>query len=411
ARAQAGDVRAFESLVEATQERSYALARRILRDDAGARDALQEAYLTAFRRLAELDDAGAFIAWLRRIVTTTALNARRGARTTWLPLDEESAPPVLDAEESRWSAAQQRGLSRALLTLSEDERRLCELHYHGGWTAERLARHAGVPPTTVRKRLQRLRDKLRKEIEMEERSLLGGAAPPADLPVRIAELLARPRLVDLPENPVGAVLAELRAVFHEYREVGLPEQIDLEAAARQLGGDAVYIDRAKLQRIEGERVLRYDLTLPLLLNVRWSGQPSRLLAAGKVYRQELESATHLEAFHQAELFALDVRGAFDVWTFAGRILAAVDQLFPRAEVRVTPTEYPMCRRAWSLDVLREGDWVEVLAWGEYADWVLTGIGADPVRHTGFGAGIGLERFAGLKYRIDDVRKLATAAIS
>ena len=390
---------------------SYALARRILRDEAETRDALQEAYLRAFRRLGELDDTGAFIPWLRRIVTTTALNARRGARPTWLPLDEQNAPPMLDADESRWTVAQQRGLARALLTLSEEERRLCELHYHGGWSVERLARHAGTSAVTVRKRLQRLRDKLRKEIEMEERSLLGNAAPPTDLPVRIAELLARPRLVDLPENPVAAVLAELRAAFSEHREIALPEQLDLDAAARQLGGDAVYIERTKLHRIGGERVLRYDLTLPLLLNVRCSEQPLRLVAAGKVYRQELESSTHLEAFHQAELFMLDARGALDVWAFAGRILAAVDRLFPRAEVRVTPTEYPMCKRAWSFDVLHEDRWVEVLAWGEYADWVLTGIGVDPLRHSGFGAGIGLERLAALKYGIDDVRKMATAAIA
>ena len=50
----------------------------------------------------------------------------------------------------------------------------------------------------------------------------------------------------------------------------------------------------------------------------------------------------------------------------------------------------------------------MLAWGEYADWVIRGLGADPERQTALGAGMGLERLAGLKYEIDDIRKLATA---
>ena len=122
------------------------------------------------------------------------------------------------------------------------------------------------------------------------------------------------------------------------------------------------------------------MTLPLLLNLSWRGFPLRLTASGKAYRREVESATHLEALHQLELFAIDERAQIEAWAFAGRIFDAVDRVLPQAELRVTPTEYPMCRRAWSLDVLREGAWVELLAWGEYADWVLKGLGADPDRH-------------------------------
>jgi len=153
------------------------------------------------------------------------------------------------------------------------------------------------------------------------------------------------------------------------------------------------------------------LTLPLLLNLSWRGFPLRLTASGKAYRREVESATHLEALHQLELFAIDERAQIEAWAFAGRIFDAVDRVLPQAELRVTPTEYPMCRRAWSLDVLREGAWVELLAWGEYADWVLKGLGADPDRHLALGAGVGLERLAALKYGIDDIRKMAGTSLA
>ena len=106
-------------------------------------------------------------------MVTSALNRRRRQRAQWVPLQEDTSPPLLDDEESRWTEDQQRLLSRALLTLIAEERRLCELHYHGGVGAERLATMLDAQPDTIRKRLQRIRDKLRKEIEMDERQTLG----------------------------------------------------------------------------------------------------------------------------------------------------------------------------------------------------------------------------------------------
>ena len=411
AAAAAGDLAAFARLVELTQAMAYAVALGVLRKPEDAQDAVQDAYVTAFKRLPELLTPDAFAGWLRRIVVATALNQRRRSRTTWVALTEPRSPPFLDEQEERWSEGQQRLLARALLTLSADERRICELHYHGGWSAERLARETRLQPAAMRKRLQRVRDKLRKEIEMDEQRTLSTHPTPKELPTKIAELLAQPRLVDIPENPVAVVATLLRAAFSGYSELELPEDIDLGLAQQRLGGDAVYIDRSKLQYIHADHVLRYDLTLPLLLNVRWQGAPLRLSASGKAYRLETVSATHLEAFHQLELFALDERANLDPWAFAGNILNAIDRVLPRAELRVTPTDYPMCHRAWSLDVLHAGDWCELLAWGEYADWVLRGIGADPERHAGVGAGVGLERLAALKYGIDDIRKMASTTLA
>jgi len=410
--ARAGQVAAFGRLVEATQEMAYAVALQVLREDSDARDAVQEAYLVAFRRLGELAEPEAFAGWMRRIVVTVSLNHRRRSRSAWVSLEEIPSPPVLDRDEERWTAAQQRLLARAVLTLSREERHLAERHYHGGWDAERLARSAGVDAPAMRKRLQRVRDKLRKEIEMDEKRALRSHPVPRDLPDDIVDLLARPRLMDLPDNPVGAIVSTLRGAFPAFSAADdVPEEIDLGEASRRLGGDAVYIDRSKLQRIDGDRVLRYDLTLPLLLTVRWSGAPLRLSAAGKCYRRESESATHLEAFHQLELFALDDRGETDAWDFTGRILDSIDRALPRSEVRMTPTDYPMCARAWSLDVRRDDEWIEVMAWGEYADWVLRGIGADPRRQIAMGAGFGLERIAALRYGIDDLRKMAAARVA
>ncbi len=111
--ARTGDLDAFATLVEATQAMAYAVAWRIVRSEADAQDIVQEAYLVAFRRLADVGEPEAFAGWLRRVVITTALNHRRRARPLWIPLEEPVAPPVLGAEEERWTRAQQRLLARA----------------------------------------------------------------------------------------------------------------------------------------------------------------------------------------------------------------------------------------------------------------------------------------------------------
>lgn len=203
ARAQRGDITAFARLVALTQAMAYAVALDILPRSLDARDAIQEAYVTAFKRLHELRTPAAFAGWLRRIVVATSLNLRRRHRGTWLSLEETSVP-VLDDEERSWNEEQQRRLARALLTLSARERQLCELHYHGHWSAERLAHSFGVEATTMRKRLQRIRDKLREEIEMEEQHRLSNHPVPLELPTKIAELLAQPRLMDIPEPNASA---------------------------------------------------------------------------------------------------------------------------------------------------------------------------------------------------------------
>ena len=81
---------------------------------------------------------------------------------------------------------------------------------------ERLARDARVEGAAMRKRLQRVRDKLRGEIEMDEQRMLQAQPTLQELPGKIVELLARPRLVDIPENPVAAVATLICGALPDY---------------------------------------------------------------------------------------------------------------------------------------------------------------------------------------------------
>jgi len=410
-RARAGDVESYGDLVRATQTMAYGVALGVLRDPGIAQDAVQQAYLRAFRRLGTLQDPAAFAGWLRRIVITVASNMRRARRFTLLQLDDIPEVPVLDEAETRWSDLQRHRLAAALLTLSPEDRQLCDRRYHGRWSTARLAVQAGVDEAAMRKRLQRVRDKLRKEIEVAEQRDISHDDIGHDLPAKVVELLARPRLTDLPENPVGRILDLLRGVYSDFKDQALPEVIDLARAQQTIASDAIYVGAHELHRIGDDRILRYDLTLPLLLTVRYTGEPLRIWAAGKAYRVCQADAMHLEAFHQAEVFWLDDRERLDPWQMTGRVLQSVDRVLPGRAVKVVPMDYPMCRQAWELEVEDDGQWVEALAWGVFTDRIVSHLGGDPARHIAVGVGYGLERVAMLRYGIDDARKIEVASVA
>lgn len=295
--------------------------------------------------------------------------------------------------------------------LSRDERRLCDRRYHGGWSTARLAADAGVDEPAMRKRLQRIRDRLRREMEMLERRAIDLHHLPGDMPAKILELLARPQLTDLPENPVAIVLEALRGVYDGFSEREFPEVVDWTEAERTIARDVVYVDARELHRIDDRRVLRYDLTLPLLMHVRYEGAPLRLFSSGKTYRACEPDATHLEAFHQAEVFCLDERRQLDKWQMMSLVLKSVEATMPGLPVRISPTSYAMCREAWDVDVEQHGRWWEVLAFGVFTDRVVAHVGADPATHTAIGVGYGLERLAMLRYGIDDIRKLDVSNVA
>src|ERR1700722_3159741 len=413
--ARAGDVAAYGKLVRATQAMSSAVALDVLREPAGAEDAVQEAYLRAYRSLRDLEDSAPFPGWLRRVVVTAALNLRRAHRMTLLSLDDVPNVPVLDETERHWSDVQRHRLAAALVRLNAEERRICDRRYHGGWSLDRLAKEAGIPETTMRKRLQRIRDRLRQFIETEELEMMKGRGVDpgaiADcLPDRIVELLASPRLTDIPENPVGRMLGQLREVYPEFSEQSLPEIVDV-AEAREITKEAMYVKPSELHHVDANKILRYDLTLPLLLAVRYEGRPIRAWSSGKTYRVCQPDATHLEAFHQFEVLWFDEREKLDPWHLTGRVLQSVDRALPGRAVKIMSVDYPMCSRAWELGVDEMGEWVEVLAWGVFTDRIVSRLGGDPKRHTALGAGYGLERFAMLRYGIDDIRKIDVARVA
>jgi len=408
--ARGGDLAAYGRLVGLTQEMVFAVCFRVLGDHAEALDAAQETYLRAFVRLTDLREAAALPGWLRRIAMTSARNIARKRRFAFIQTDEVPEIAVFDEIETTWSESQRQALANALLQLTPDDRRVCDRFYHGGWNLARLAADAQVTEAAMRKRLQRIRDQLRKDAEMSEQQNTGGASLPFNLPDRVVELLARPKLVDLPENPVGKMAEILKARYPGFQWLDVPEVVEVEKAREVLGAEAHPLPREHIHFVDEDRFLRYDTTLPLLIAAKNAGSPKRAAATGQVYRNQKPSPTHDQSFHQLELLIWDLSEKLDPWAFMGETLHVVADLLPGRNTMIEEVTFPGCKRAWKIAADVEGKWVTMLSWGIYSDAVVKHLGSDPRRHSAFGLGFGLERMAALHFGYDDIRKLASARV-
>jgi len=245
---------------------------------------------------------------------------------------------------------------------------------------------------------------------MSEQQNAKGELLPANLPAQIVELLARPKLVELPENPVGKIADLLKARYPGYRWIDVPEIVRVDEARAVLGTDSYHLPREHIHFIDSERFLRYDTTVPLLIAARNGASPMRVATTGQVYRNQTPGPTHDQSFHQLELLLMDTRDKLDPWPFMGQTLHVVSDLLPGRNTMIEPVTFPGCARAWEIAVDVHGNWVVVLSWGIYADAVVQYLGCDPKSHSAFGLGFGLERMAALHFGYDDIRKLAAARV-
>jgi RNA polymerase sigma-70 factor (ECF subfamily) len=165
-RAMRGDREAFGLLVNATSDRMYAIATRILRDVDLAEDALQSSLVTAWRELPRLRDPDRFEAWLRRLLVH-ACYAEARRRRQWagnvrvLPVDGPAGG------DEMLSVADRDALDRAFRRLTVEQRAVFVLHHHIGLPLVEIADTLGIPAGTARSRLHYATRLLRSAIEAD----------------------------------------------------------------------------------------------------------------------------------------------------------------------------------------------------------------------------------------------------
>lgn len=174
-RVAAGDQEAFHLLMRRHNQTLYRAARAILRDDAEAEDAVQEAYLRAYGAMGGFRDEAKLSTWLVRIVVNEALGRarrrRRGAEVIRLDGEPEEAPMTQSMPEQPDRGAERaetrRLLERRIDALPEAFRAVFVLRALEEMSVVETAAALEIPEATVRTRFFRARGLLREALARE----------------------------------------------------------------------------------------------------------------------------------------------------------------------------------------------------------------------------------------------------
>lgn len=184
---------------------------------------------------------------------------------------------------------------------------------------------------------------------------------------------------------------EIEDDFHNFQALNIPA--NHPARAMQ---DTFYVENGDVLRTHTSPIqIRYMLDK--------KEPPIRIIAPGRVYRVDSD-ATHSPMFHQAEGLWVE-----EGVTFADLKAVFTDfirRFFERddLQVRFRPSFFPFTEPSAEIDIMGEnGKWLEVGGCGMVHPNVLKNVNIDPEKYTGFAFGIGLDRFAMLRYNMNDLR--------
>ncbi len=171
---------------------------------------------------------------------------------------------------------------------------------------------------------------------------------------------------------------------------------------------------------EGHLVLRTHTSPVQVRAMEKLTPPFRVIAPGKVFRQETTDASHDHTFHQME--GMVVGKDISVGHLIGAMKTLLRGIFHRdVEIRLRPGYFPFVEPGFELDarcpfcsagcsVCGRTTWIELLPCGLVHPNVLRAGGIDPEEWSGFAFGLGLSRLVMLHYSIDDVRHLLSGDV-
>jgi phenylalanyl-tRNA synthetase alpha chain len=168
--------------------------------------------------------------------------------------------------------------------------------------------------------------------------------------------------------------------------------------------------------LEGGRLLRTHTSPVQVRGMEKLGPPLRMIAPGRVFRNESVDASHEHTFYQLEGMMIDCDVSVgNLIYFMKTLLTAI---FRRdVTVRLRPGFFPFVEPGFELDirclicggsgcpVCKQSGWVELLPCGLVNPHVLSMSGIDPKEWNGFAFGLGLTRLVMMRYAIDDIRWL------
>ena len=220
-----GDQDAFSLLVKKYQKGVHTLAWRKIGDFHIAQEITQDAFLTAYRKLSTLKNHNQFAGWLYVIAANLCRDWLKKRRLPMESLDIADTNEVDKVSYSQYVAEKQKAdadeaqreiVKKLLQKLPESERTVMMLHYLGEMTIKAISEFLGVSQNTVKSRLNRARNRLKKEEDIIQESL-GSFQLPDNLAENIMQEVSRiapvPPAVSKPVAPLAISAASAVLIF------------------------------------------------------------------------------------------------------------------------------------------------------------------------------------------------------
>lgn len=215
--------------------------------------------------------------------------------------------------------------------------------------------------------------------------------------------LVRNQIIDI-FNKIGFSVAdgpEIEDDWHNFSALNFPE----EHPARDMQ-DTFFVEK--------NWALRTHTSSIQIRVMEKQKPPLRLLAPGRVYRNEAISARAHCQFHQVEGFYIDKNVSFA--DLKQTLLYFAKEMFgAQTKIRLRPSFFPFTEPSAEMDIsclfcnqkgcniCKHSGWVEILGCGMIDPNVLTNCNINPDKYSGFAFGMGIERITMLKYKINDLR--------
>lgn len=263
--------------------------------------------------------------------------------------------------------------------------------------------------TTAEEKFADTKDALDRQNADQEKVSLDLTAPtiPLEKGSRHPVAITMNRIIDVFER-IGFVVEEEREIeddWHNFTAMNTPE----DHPARDMQ-DTFYLKNSVT------RLLRTHTSSVQARVMTSQKPPIRIIAPGRVYRNETISARSHCQFHQIEGLYIDEGVSFadmkqTLFYFAKEVYG------PETKIRLRPSYFPFTEPSAEMDVwlgtdtditkrLTKGTgWLEVLGCGMVDPQVLKNCDIDPEKYSGFAFGLGIERSAMQKYDISDIRLL------
>ena len=194
---------------------------------------------------------------------------------------------------------------------------------------------------------------------------------------------------------------EIESVYYNFDALNIPE-----SHPSRDDWDTLYID--------SKTVLRTHTSPVQIRSMQKYGAPLHIIIPGKCYRNDSPDASHSPMFHQMEGLAVDkditfadLKGTLDF--FAKKLFGE------KIRTRFQPSFFPFTEPSGEVAiscifcggdgcrVCKESGWIEVMGCGMVHPQVLRNGGIDPEKYTGWAFGLGIDRFAMMKYDINDIQ--------